>query len=310
MKLFSILNTRSSRVGAGILVFFLLVAIFGPMIAGNPNTSGIPINAAPSGSHLLGTTNLGQDVLTQLVASTRDSLLVSILAALIASAVAIAVGVTGAVLGGLSDELLSLFTNVMLVIPTLPLVVVIAGYLHGSGVIVVALVIAVTGWSWSARIYRVQAMSLRRRDFVLAARASGEGSFRIIFSEVLPHMVPLIAAQFLNVVLYAIITQAGLAFLGLGSVSEWTWGTMLYWADNAQAFQLSEWWWFVPPGLCIALFGTALVLLNSAIDSWADARLQSGLRMTDRKQRRGRRRPLPLATPGDAVATTTSKVVS
>jgi peptide/nickel transport system permease protein len=293
------------------LIIFLLVAIFGPLLVGDPNATNGPLHVGPTSGHILGTTNLGQDVFAQLVVSTRDSLLVSILAALIASAVAIAVGVTGAVLGGVSDELLSLFTNVMLVIPTLPLVVVIAGYLHGSGVIVVALVIAVTGWSWSARIYRVQAMSLRRRDFVLAARASGEGSFRIVFSEVLPHMVPLIAAQFLNVVLYAIITQAGLAFLGLGSVSEWTWGTMLYWADNAQAFQLSEWWWFVPPGLCIALFGTALVLLNSAIDSWADSRLQSGLRMTDRKRRRGRRPPpLPLVNPGEAVATTTSEMVS
>lgn len=281
-----ILDRTSSRIGAGILLLFLLVAIFGPMVVGDPNATNAPLHQGPSAGHILGTTNLGQDVFTQLVASTRDSLVVSILAALIASAVAIAVGVTGAVLGGISDEILSVFTNVMLVIPTLPLVVVIAGYLHGSGVIVVALVIAVTGWSWSARIYRVQAMSLRSRDFVLAARASGEASFRIIFSEVLPHMVPLIAAQFLNVVLYAIMTQAGLAFLGLGSVTQWTWGTMLYWADNAQAFQLSYWWWFVPPGLCIALFGTALVLLNSAIDSWADSRLQSGLRTSDGKRRR------------------------
>ncbi len=305
-----VLNTTSSRIGAGMLIFFLLVAIFGPMLVGDPNATNGPLHVGPTAGHILGTTNLGQDLFAELVVSTRDSLLVSILAALIASVIAIAVGVTGAVLGGISDELLSLFTNVMLVIPTLPLVVVIAGYLHGSGVLVVALVIAATGWSWSARIYRVQAMSLRRRDFVSAARASGEGSFRIIFSEVLPHMVPLIAAQFLNVVLYAIVTQAGLAFLGLGSVSEWTWGTMLYWANNAQAFQLSEWWWFVPPGLCIALFGTALVLLNSAIDSWADSRLQSGLRMTDRKRRRGRKPPLPLVNPGEAVATTTSEAVS
>jgi peptide/nickel transport system permease protein len=285
-----ILNSTSSRIGAGILLFFLLVAIFGPMIVGDPNATNGPLHVGPTAGYPLGTTNLGQSVFDQLVVSTRDSLIVSILAALIASAVAIAVGVTGAVLGGLSDECLSFITNVMLVIPTLPLVVVIAGYLHGSGVLTVALVIAVTGWSWSARIYRVQAMSLRSRDFVLAARASGEGSFRIIFSEVLPHMVPLIAAQFLNVVLYAIMTQAGLAFLGLGSTSQWTWGTMLYWANNGQAFQLSEWWWFVPPGLCIALFGTALVLLNSAIDSWADSRLQSGLRLSDgKKKRRGLR---------------------
>src|SRR6201985_403917 len=106
-----VLNTTSSRVGAGILIFFLLVAIFGPMLVGDPNATNGPLHVGPTSGHILGTTNLGQDLFAQLVVSTRDSLLVSILAALIASAVAIAVGVTGAVLGGVSDELLSLFTN-------------------------------------------------------------------------------------------------------------------------------------------------------------------------------------------------------
>jgi peptide/nickel transport system permease protein len=308
----SVLRSTSARVGTGILLFFLVVAVFGPLFAGDPNATRGPINAGPSASHLLGTTNVGQDVLTQLVAGTRDSLLVALLAALIATIIAIVVGVTGAVLGGISDEGLSLVTNVMLVIPTLPLVIVLAGYLRNSGAVVVAVVIAVTGWSWSARIYRVQAMSLRRRDFVLAARAAGEGPLRIIVFEVLPHLVPLIAAQFLGVVLYAIMTQAGLAFLGLGSVSDWTWGTMLYWANNAQAFQLAEWWWFVPPGLCIALFGTALVLLNSAIDSYADARLQSGLRMADRSRRRrrgGTPTAAPVVVPEDVAVSAQEKVI-
>jgi peptide/nickel transport system permease protein len=283
-------RSASARLGVAILAFFVLVALLGPTLVGDPNATDGPLNAGPSGGHLLGTTNVGQDVLTQLVAGTRASLVVAIVAGVVATVVAVIIGVSGAVLGGIWDEILSLVTNVMLVIPTLPLVVVLAGYLKNSGTLVVAIVIAATGWSWSARIYRVQALSLRRRDFVLAARASGEGRARIIGSEVLPHLIPLIAAQFLGVVLYAIMTQAGLAFLGLGSVNQWTWGTMLYWATNAQAFQLSYWWWFIPPGLCIAVFGTALVLLNFAIDSYADTRLQGGRRMTDRAGGRRRRR--------------------
>ena len=267
----------SVRIGVAILGLFVLMAIVGPWLVGDPNATNAPLNAPPSGAHPLGTTNIGQDVLTQLVVAARGSLVVSILAAIIATAAAIAIGVTGAVLGGVWDEVTSLFTNAMLVIPTLPLVVVIAGYIKNAGGVVVAIVIAVTGWSWSARIFRAQAMSLRRRDFVLAARASGEGSFRIVLFEVLPHLVPLIAAQFLGIVLYAIMTQAGLAVLGLGSVTDWTWGTMLYWSNSAQAFQLGYWWWYVPPGLCIALFGTALVLLNSAIDAVADSRVESRL---------------------------------
>ena len=272
----------SLRIGAALLVFFVLMAIVGPWFAGSPSATDGPLHSGPSASHPLGTTNIGQDVLTQVVVGARGSLVVCSIAAAIATVLAIAVGVTGPVLGGVWDEILSLFTNAMLVIPTLPLVVVIAGYLKNAGAVVVAIVIAATGWSWSARIFRAQALSLRRRDFVLAARASGEGSFRIVTFEVLPHLVPLIAAQFLGVVLYAIMTQAGLAFLGIGSVTDWTWGTMLYWANSAQAFQLGQWWWYVPPGLCIALFGTALVMLNSAIDRVADNRLRE----------RGSRRPL------------------
>ena len=260
------------RVGVLLLVVFALMALVGPWFVGDPNATVAPINTAPSAHDWLGTTNTGQDVWAQLVVAARGSLLISCVAALLASLIAVVVGVTGAVIGGLWDEVLSLFTNAMPVIPTLPLVVVVAGYAKNSGALVVAVVIAITGWSWSARIYRAQTMSLRNRDFVLAARASGETTLRIVAAEVLPHLLPLIAAQFLGTVLYAIMTQAGLAFLGIGSVSEWTWGTMLYWANSAQAFQLGQWWWYVPPGLCIALFGTALVLLNGAIDKIADDR--------------------------------------
>ncbi|MHB1430512.1 MAG: ABC transporter permease [Streptosporangiaceae bacterium] len=267
-------RTWSVRVGIVILVVFVVMAVVGPWLVGDPNATTAPLNSPPTGAHPLGTTNIGQDVLAQLVVGARGSLVVATLAAVIATAAAIAVGVTGAVLGGLWDDVMSLFTNAMLVIPTLPLVVVIAGYIKNAGGVVVAIVIAVTGWSWSARIFRAQTLSLRRRDFVLAARSSGEGAFRIVLFEVLPHLIPLIAAQFLGIVLYAIMTQAGLAFLGIGSVTNWTWGTMLYWANSAQAFQLGYWWWYVPPGLCIALFGMALVLLNNAIDSVADNRAE------------------------------------
>lgn len=286
-----VFRSPRAKVGLVIIGIFVILAISGPYLVGDPNSTTGPLNHPPTGSHLLGTTNVGGDVFTQLIVGTRDSLLIALTAAIIATAVAVIVGVAGAVLGGVWDEVISFLTNVMLVIPTLPLVIVIAGYLKGSGAITVAIIIAVTGWSWSARIFRVQALSLRSRDFVLAARASGESAPRIIAYEVLPHMVPLIAAQFLGVVLYAIMTQAGLAFLGLGSINDWTWGTMLFWANSNQAFELAQWWWFVPPGICIALFGTALVLLNSAIDDFADSRLQGGLRLTRRGKKPAARVP-------------------
>jgi peptide/nickel transport system permease protein len=230
-------------------------------------------------------------------------LVVGLVAAALAVALAVLIGVSGPVLGGWSDEILSLLTNAMLVIPTLPLVVVIAGYIKGSGSLVVALVIAVTGWSWSARIFRAQTLSLRRREFVLASRASGETTARIVNAEIMPHLVPLIAAQFLGVVLYAILTQAGLAFLGVGSVSDWSWGTMLYWANSADAFQLGQWWWYAPPGLCIALFGTGLVFMNSAVDNLTDARQRGGKSSRWRVRRRQSEPSAPLAGPPDLLVT-------
>ncbi|GAB3852565.1 hypothetical protein GCM10028801_03720 [Nocardioides maradonensis] len=289
-------STWQMRIGVTVIAVFAVAALVGPLLVGDPNATDGPISAGPSAQHLLGTTNLGQDVLSQLVVGARGSLLVSILAALIAIVVAVAAGTSGAVFGGVWDEVLSLLTNVMLVIPTLPLVVVIAGYVHDAGGVVVALVIAVTGWSWSARIIRAQALSLRQRDFVLAARASGESAFRVVTFEVLPHLLPLIAAQFLGIVLYAIMTQAGLAFLGIGSVTDWTWGTMLYWANNAQAFQLGQWWWYVPPGLAIAVLGTALVLLNTFVDDYADRR-SGGASLQRRRLFRARVVAAPVAEP-------------
>jgi len=284
---------RSKKVAAGlvIVVFFVLLGLIGPFFVGNPS-AGSPDNLAPpSLSHLLGTTQTGQDVFAQLVIGTRVSLAVGLISALLATLIAVAIGLSSALLGGLWDELLSMFTNVFLVIPALPLVIVLAGYLHGAGTLAVALVISLTGWSWTARILRAQTLSLRQRDYILAARAAGESTPRIIAFEILPNEVPLIAAQFLITVLYAILTQAGLAFLGVGSVTTWSWGTMLYWAENAEALSLGAWWWFVPPGLALALLGTGLALLNFGIDEYANPRLrESGL--TPRAERRVNRRLL------------------
>lgn len=284
---------RSKKVVAGlaIVIFFVLLALIGPFFVGNPSVGSNANLAPPSLSHLLGTTQTGQDVFAQLVIGTRVSLTVGVISALLATFIAVVIGLSSALLGGVWDELLSMFTNVFLVIPALPLVIVLAGYLHGAGTLAVALVISITGWSWTARILRAQTLSLRQRDYVLAARAAGESTPRIVAFEIFPNEIPLIAAQFLITVLYAILTQAGLAFLGVGSVTTWSWGTMLYWAENAEALSLGAWWWFVPPGLALALLGTGLALLNFGIDEFANPRLRAA-GLTPRGERRVNRRLL------------------
>jgi peptide/nickel transport system permease protein len=278
------LRSRKVLVGLGIVVFFILLGVIGPHFVGDPSATGPDAYAPPSAQYPLGTTDTGQNVFAQLVDGTSVSLVVGFVASAIATLIAVAIGLLSAFLGGIWDEILSTITNVFLVIPALPLVIVLAGYLHGAGSVAVAVVIAVTAWPWTARIMRAQTLSLRRRDYVQAARVAGESATRIIWFEIVPNEIPLIAAQFLITVLYAILIQAGLAFLGVGSVTTWSWGTMLYWAQNASALASGAWWWFVPPGLCLALLGTGLALMNFGVDEIANPRL--GAARAARQQRR------------------------
>ena len=166
------------------------------------------------------------------------------------------VGVTAAYLGGVWDELLSLVSNVFLVIPALPLLIILLGYLPRTGQTATILVLAGLGWPWGARVIRAQTLAIRGRDFVAAARETGESGWRIIAFEIVPNEVSLIAANFVNTVLYAIGASVALAFIGLTNTSSWSLGTILYWAQSQEALQLGAWWWFIPPGLAVALMGT------------------------------------------------------
>lgn len=269
-------RSRKMLVGLSILLFFVLLAIFGPMIdTQNPSAMSAAALQGPSAAHWLGTTETGQDVATELIDGSRFTLLVSFGAAAIATLISLFVGIMGGYVGGLVDELFSTLSNCFLVIPALPLVIVLAGYLPSKGGIALILVLALTGWAWGARILRAQTLSLRRRDFVLAAKVTGERRLRILVFEILPHLLPVVGAGFVFTVIFAIVTQSSLAFLGLGDVTSWSWGTMLYWAQNNQALGLGAWWWFVPPGLCIGLVGMALALINFGIDDFVNPRLRT-----------------------------------
>jgi oligopeptide/dipeptide ABC transporter ATP-binding protein len=186
------------------------------------------------------------------------------------------VGLTGGYMSGTGSELLSMFSNVFLVIPSLPLVVILASYLPNSGSTGIIIVITVTGWAWGARVLRAQTLSLRRRDFVEAARATGESSLKIMLFDILPNELAIITATFLASVVGAILTEASIAFLGLSNVTQWSWGTMLYWAQVSGAELARAWWWFIPPGLAIALVGTGLAFINFGLDDLINPRLRSG----------------------------------
>jgi peptide/nickel transport system permease protein len=267
-----------AKAGTVLLGVFVLAGIIGPLVVPYDPSFQNPSPAlslqAPTAAHLLGTTQSGQDVLSQMLVGIRLTLELAAIVGIVATGLSVIVGVSAAFLGGFWDELLSLLSNVFLVIPALPLLILLLGYLPQRGQTPTILVLSALGWPWGARVIRAQTLTIRNRDFIAASRETGESTWRIITFEIIPNEVSLIAASFVNTVLFAIGASVALAFIGLADLTSWSLGTMLYWAQSQQALQLGAWWWFAPPGVAVALIGTALVLLNTGMDELGNPRLR------------------------------------
>lgn len=267
------------RIGLGIVGFFVLVAVFGPLIIRqDPMDFTHDKLQSPSAAHWLGTTLTGQDVFAQVIDGARPTMLLGLIVGLVATTLSITVGLTSAYFGGWVDEVLSVLTNIFLVMPALPLAIVLAGYSPVKGPVPLAIVITITGWAWGARVMRAQTLSLRKRDFVEAARSSGEGAFRIMFFEILPNEIAIALSSLIFTIIAAVLAEVGLEYIGLGDVTRDSWGNMLFWAGNSDALLVGAWWWIVPPGLCIALLGAGLALINFGIDEITNPRLRSSNR--------------------------------
>ncbi len=275
---------RSPKVliGLGTLIAFLVLAVIGPWIApydpGRSFSTTASFPLPPSAAHLLGTTQQQQDVLSQLLVGGRSTVLVAFVAGLVATVLSVLIGVTAGYAAGLSDDLLSMLANLFLVMPALPLLIVIFGFLppsQGGDDALIGLIIAVTGWAFGARVLRAQTLSLRRRDYVESARITGERGWRIIGFEILPNLIPILASSFLFTVLYGVGTYTALAFLGLVNPNHWSWGGMFFYAQVAGAEQSGYWWLYLPPGIAVALLGTSLALLNFGIDEFINPRLRA-----------------------------------
>jgi len=282
----AITSNGKATTGAVLLAIFIFVALFPEVFSRvNPNAEIFARNQAPSLHHLLGTTALDQDIFAQVIYGTRAVLEIAFGVGLGATVIAMVIGVAAAYLGGLWDSGLNLITDVLLVIPLFPLLIVISRYLGagGAGTLVMIVVITATGWSYTARQLRSYALSLRSRDFLEAARVRGERPLYIIVVEIIPTMTSLLVASFLTNALYAVLFSSGLQFIGLGDPNTQSWGTMLYWAENNEAFQTQP-IWIIAPGICIVLLGAAFSLLNYAFDEIGNPALRPV-----RSMRRGKR---------------------
>ena len=271
-----LMSNPKSRGGIIVLSSIIVVAIIAPWIAhANPNDfSLIDGRQSPSWHHLFGTTDQGSDIFSQVVWGARSSLVVGAAAALLATVLATTLGILAAYSGGKVDDLINLITAVFLVIPTIPLLIVVSSYLHTRGGPTMVLILGLTLWAFEARIIRGQALALRNRDFILSAKVAGEGTWRIVFGEFVPNMISRIAAAFVLVFYIAILTDAGLEFLGLGDMNHASWGVTMYWAQVNSSFLQGEWWPFLFPGVALALTVASLVFILAGVDEVSNPRLR------------------------------------
>jgi peptide/nickel transport system permease protein len=270
--------------GACVVGFFILLAIFGPLFAPHaadwtaPFSSSVTGPQAPSAHFWLGTDNQQHDLFSQLLIGSRSTLLIAFTAGIVATFLSVLIGVTAGYTGGLTDEVLSIITNIFLALPGLLILMVVMKPLPPQDTgnpLLIGAVVAFTSWAYGARALRAQTLSLRNRDYVESARIIGERKPRIIVFEVVPNLLPILASSFIFTVIYGMGVYVALCFLGVVNPSTASWGTMIENAQGGGAMIANQWWWYAPPALCIAFVGIGLALLNFGIDEIINPRIRS-----------------------------------
>jgi len=274
--LYFALRNKKLRIGVTIILFFLLLALVGPLLTRNEPFHYVNPRGAqpPSAQYWFGTTMFGQDVFAQFVHGLRATFLVGLIGGGLGTVIGVAIGFTAGYRGGLVDEVLNVLTNVVLVIPTLAILLIIAAYLKVRGILMECVFIGCTAWPWAARAVRAQTFSLRTREFVDLARMSGIKSWKIVFNEIAPNMMSYLLLVFILQFGGAILNAATLDFIGLGPTNAISLGLMMQYAVLWGALLLGIWWWFVPPGLAITAIVGALYVTNVGLDEVFNPKLR------------------------------------
>jgi ABC-type dipeptide/oligopeptide/nickel transport system permease subunit len=267
-----ITETASGKVGLLLTAALLSLAIFAPLLTPYPPNGivGHPY-APPSTRFILGTDDIGEDILSQLILATRGSVLVAIMAGTISTTLGVAVGLIAGYYGGRFGEILMRFTDIMLVLPLLPLLIVIGAYVPPS-IYLIVFIIGIFSWPITARSIFSQTLTLKARPMVDICRLSGMSDMEIMFKVLLPNQISLAVAYGVFAAVSAVVIESGLDFIGLGSVQNLSWGIMLYFALSRNALLRGAWQWFLPPGIMIALLGSGLILIGYAVERAAKVR--------------------------------------
>jgi peptide/nickel transport system permease protein len=268
-------SNSKARIGLVILAIMILIAVFAPLLAPHsPTATTFTPYLGPSSNNWFGTTGNGQDVFSQMVFGARISLFVGLVAGFVATLIAVTIGLISGYRPGVIDEVLGFVTNLTLVIPSIPLMIILAAYLQGGSIWTIVLVVAFTAWATGARVMRSQAATLRNREFITSAVFSGERIFRVVFREILPNMTSLVAGSFFSAATAAVMGEASLEFLGLGDPSAVSWGTILHYAQQQNALLTGQWFLVFAPGLAIALLALSFTLVNFGVDALSNPRLR------------------------------------
>jgi len=274
--LYFALRNRKLHIGLAVILFFLILAIFGPFLTDHKIYAYVnPTGPTPPNSdYWFGTTFFGQDVFTQVVHGLRSAFMVGVLGGGIGTIVGMIIGFTAGYSGGVVDEILNAFTNIVLVIPTLAVLLIIAAYLDVRSLFMESIFIGITAWPWVARAVRAQTFSLRSREFIDLARLSGVKPIKIIFTEIAPNMMSYLVMSFILQFGGAILNAATLDFIGLGPTNAISLGMIMQYAVQWGALQFGMWWWFVPPGLAITAIVGALYSMNVGLDEVFNPKLR------------------------------------
>jgi len=273
------MRSKPGLLGLAILLFFIFTAVFAPFLSPyNPYTRVDRPLRPPSNKYILGTNDIGQDIFSELIYGTRVSLTIGFLAALCTVVIGTLVGVVSGFLGGSVDEVLMRFTDVIMILPSIPLLILLMSIFGRQSYFIMILAISITGWTGTARMVRSSTLSIKERAYVEASKAIGAGEGHIILKHILPNISPLIMATMITQVAGAMMSEAGLSFLGLGDPGSKSWGMVLHYAQTSGGWYANQgypaWWWIVPPGLLIALTVASLVLIGQTMEEIINPRLR------------------------------------
>ena len=270
-------NSPKTSIGA-ILVIIMLILTLGANLFTNMDPVHRYVgqyHSAPSGTHIMGTTQLGNDVFAQTLYGGRKSILVGIFAGALTVFLGILFGISSGYFGGKYDNVVTTFINIIMVIPNIVLLLIIASLFDGVSPLLICIIIGLTSWPWNARVLRAQTMSIRNREFVYSAETLGESKLRIMFVEIMPNMLSMISSAFVSTLIYAIMASATLEFIGFGDPLSCTWGIMLFNANKSGALTSGAWWELLGPIAGIIIFGAGLTLINFSIDEVSNPKLRA-----------------------------------